>query len=165
MSNSAKPSREKSAGNARHAGRCQVCQHSEREEIERQFTDWGNTVQIATEYMVTRDSIYRHAHALGLFAKRQRNVRKALERIIEKSGDVDVTAAAIVAAVQAYSKINAQGQWVDRTEQVNLNDLFERMTQEELEAYAREGTLPDWFDRTVNATVPQSQEVENSDET
>jgi hypothetical protein len=29
--------------------------------------------------------------------------------------------------------INAAGQWVER-EQVNLNELFERMTQEELEA-------------------------------
>jgi len=35
---------------------------------------------------------YRHAHARGLFAKRQRNVRAALERIIEHAGDVEVTA-------------------------------------------------------------------------
>jgi hypothetical protein len=30
---------------------------------------------------------------------------------------VDVTAGAVVAAIQAYSKINAAGQWIDRTEQ------------------------------------------------
>lgn len=33
-------------------------------------------------------------------------IRAALERIIEKAGEVEVTAGAVVAAVQAYSKIN-----------------------------------------------------------
>jgi hypothetical protein len=61
-----------------------------------------------------RATVYRHAHALGLFSKRQRNVRAALERIIEKAGEVDVSASAVVAAVQVYSKINSAGQWVDR---------------------------------------------------
>jgi hypothetical protein len=89
--------------------------------------------------------VYRHAHAFGLFAKRQHNVRAALERIIEHAGDVEVTAASVVAAVQAYSKINAMGQWVDRSETVNLNELFDRMTREELEVYAQDGTLPGWF--------------------
>jgi acyl-CoA reductase-like NAD-dependent aldehyde dehydrogenase len=85
----------------------------------------------------------------------------ALERIIEHVGEVDVTAQAVVTAVQAYAKINAQGQWIDRTEQVNLNELFERMTQEELEMYARDGQLPVWFTQTVVATPEDSQEVKN----
>ncbi len=50
---------------------------------------------------------------------------------------------------------------VDRTEQVNLNELFERMTQEELEMYARDGQLPVWFTQTVVATPKDSQEVKN----
>src|SRR5713101_1096556 len=87
----------------------------------------------------------RHAHALGLMAKRRRNVRSALERIIEKAGEVEASAAAVVSAVAAYAKINASGQWVDRSESINLNDLFERMTGEEMEAYAREAALPAWF--------------------
>ena len=89
---------------------------------------------------------------------RQRNVRAALERLIEHAGVVEVTASAVVAAVQAYSKINAAGQWVDRSEHVNLNELFERMTQQELESYARDGSLPPWFTATVGATVPDPQE-------
>jgi hypothetical protein len=76
-------------------------------------------------------------------------------------GEVDVTAPAVVAAVQAYAKINAAGQWVDRTEHVNLNELFERMTGEELETYARDGVLPAWFSQTVGATPKQGQETEN----
>jgi len=51
----------------------------------------------------------------------------------------------VVAAVQAYSKINAQGQWIERSESVNLHALFDRMTTAELEAYAQDGRLPQWF--------------------
>jgi len=58
-----------------------------------------------------------------------------------------------VAAIQAYAKINSKGQWVERTEQVNLNELFERMSNEELEAYAKDGKLPEWFTNTVSVLV------------
>jgi hypothetical protein len=81
-----------------------------------------------------------------------------LERIIEKAGEVDVTASAVVSAVQAYAKINAAGELIDRTETVSLNDLFDRMTAPELEAYAQTGTLPGWFRGTVGATEVDSQE-------
>src|SRR5262249_23669662 len=70
---------------------------------------------------------------------------------------------AVVAAVQAYAKINAQGQWIDRSEYVNLNELFERMTRKELEAYAKDGALPGWFSQAVSATPINSQEIENDD--
>jgi len=54
-----------------------------------------------------------------------------LERIIEKAGEVEVSASAVVAAVQAYCKVNAAGRWIERSEQVNLNELFERMSTKE----------------------------------
>jgi hypothetical protein len=91
-------------------------------------------------------------------SSRCRCIRAALERIIEKAGEVEVTAGAVVAAVQAYAKINAAGQWIERTETVNLHELFERMTQDELEAYARDGKLPAWFPQNVTATRPDSEE-------
>ncbi len=119
---------------------------------------WGSPASIAKEYgFADRASVYRHAHALGLFATRQRNVRAALERIIEKAGEVEVSAAAVVAAIQAYSKINASGQWTERSEHVNLNELFERMTQQELEAYAQDGTLPTWFSDTTGMIAVGNQ--------
>lgn len=80
--------------------------------------------------------------AVGLSEKRRRNIRAALEKIIERAGDVEVTASSVVAAVQAYSKINAAGQWIDRTEQVSLNNLFDKMSTQELKDYAETGTLP-----------------------
>ncbi len=83
---------------------------------------------------------------------------RRLERIIEQAGEVEVTSSAVVAAVQAYSKINAAGQWIDRSESVSLNDLFERMSTQELEAYAQTGVLPGWFRSTVGATAGNSEE-------
>jgi hypothetical protein len=143
----------------RHKRNCSICQHPNRAEIEAEFVDWRSPAALAQQYGIAdRASIYRHAHALGLFTKRQRNLRAALERIIEKAGEVEVTAAAVVAAIQAYSKINAAGQWIDRSEHVSLNDLFERMSREELEAYATDGILPAWFTQTTGATTLNSVE-------
>ena len=102
--------------------------------------------------------------AFNLSERRARNLRAALERIIEQAEGVTVNAAAVVSAIQAYAKINSAGQWVDRTEQVNLNDLFARMTGEELEAYAREGTLPDWFTSIVGATPGDGLEEKPNDQ-
>jgi hypothetical protein len=146
----------------RHSTNCRICGHGKRAEIEADFVRWKSPARIATEYRLgNRASVYRHAHAFGLFEKRGRNLRAALERIIEQVGEVDVTAPAVVAAVQAYAKINAAGQWIDRSEHVNLNELFERMTVEELETYARDGVLPASFSQTVGATPKQGQETEN----
>jgi len=57
--------------------------------------------------------------------------------------------------------INTRGEWVERTETLNLNALFDRMSQAELEAYAKDGTLPSWFTETLGATVSDSQETES----
>ena len=142
----------KGANASRHERDCKVCRHADRETIEREWISWGDTSEIVKAYSLSRDSIYRHAHALGLFEKRRRNIRAALEKIIEKAAGVEVTAAAVVAAVQAYAKINAQGQWVDRVEHVDFREIFDRMTREELETYARSGELPAWSSEFLAAT-------------
>ena len=141
----------------RHRRNCSICAHEQREAIESDFVSWRSPAAIATDYgLADRSSVYRHAHALGLFANRQRNIRSALEKIIEKAGDVEANASAVVAAVQAYAKINATGQWIDRTEQVSLNDLFDRMSTQELETYAQTGTLPAWFRAKVGVNSGES---------
>jgi hypothetical protein len=159
MAEGRKSDHQKPVSRGRHEKFCALCKHPQREDIERDFVGWRSPAEIAKRYRLSdRSTVYRHAHAFGLFAKRQRNVRAALERIIEKAGEVEVTAASVVAAVQAYAKINGQGQWIDRNETVNLHELFERMTQGELEAYAQDGRLPAWFSQTVPATDTDGQE-------
>jgi hypothetical protein len=82
----------------RHEANCTICAHEKRWEIERDFVAWKSPTTIAVEYgLPDRASIYRHVQAFNMGAKRARNIRAALERIIEKVGDVDVTAAAVVA--------------------------------------------------------------------
>ncbi len=141
----------------RHKYHCTICSHASREEIEQAFLTWDSPGAIAKKYGVSRDSVYRHGRAFSLIDKRRRNMHSALERIIERAGEVEVTAAAVVSAIAAYAKINASGQWVDRTEYVNLNELFDRMTPDETEAYAREGALPAWFRYALGATGSNSR--------
>ncbi|MFZ0339890.1 MAG: hypothetical protein WAL45_17810, partial [Terracidiphilus sp.] len=60
----------------RHQRNCSVCGHKQREEIESAFIGWRSPAAIAEEYgLADRTSVYRHAHALGLFPKRQKNIR------------------------------------------------------------------------------------------
>jgi hypothetical protein len=59
----------------RHQRACSVCAHAQQEEIEAAFIGWRSPAAIAEEFGLSdRASVYRHAHALGLFQKRQRNV-------------------------------------------------------------------------------------------
>ena len=123
------------------------------------FTNWRSPAAITKAYgLKNRATVYRHAQALALFPKRQRNVRAALEKIIERAGEVEVNAAAVVSAVSAYARINSSGQWVERSERVDLNQLFDRMSAIELEEYARVGKLPAWFiSVTEGATADRGQ--------
>lgn len=142
----------------RHAVECKICRHPQRMQIEGDFVDWQSPAKIAQQYgLRNRASVYRHAHGLGLMEKRARNVRAALEKIIEKAGDVAVSGAAVVGAVSAYARINSGGQWVERSEHIDLNALFERMSATELDAYARESTLPDWFTTVVSGGMPPTK--------
>ena len=131
---------EKAVNVGRHRRNCAICRHTQREEIERNFIAWRSPIAVAQEYgLADRATVYRHAHAFGLFAKRQCNVRAALEHIIEKAGEVEVNATAAVHAVSVYARINAAGQLVERSERINLNELFERMTFQELARISHEG--------------------------
>jgi hypothetical protein len=148
----------------RHEQNCRVCAHSQKDEIERDFVAWKSPAAIAREYCLRdRASVYRHAHALNLFAKRARNIRAALERIIERVDDVDVNAGAVVAAITAFAKINSRGELVEKTEQISLNDLFNRMTPEELKAYAETGTVPAWFPQNFGATADPDPDKDSNE--
>ena len=87
----------KLVNSGRHAAECKICAHAHRHEIERDFINWHSPASIAKQYgLRNRSTVYRHAHAVGLFPKRERNVRAALEKIIERAGEVDVTASLCV---------------------------------------------------------------------
>jgi hypothetical protein len=113
---------------ARHERGCRICAHDHRQEIEEDFIAWKSPAKIAAEHKLRdRASVYRHAHTTNLFPRRAHNVRAALERIIEQADGVPVIAAAVVQAIATYARINARGELIERDEQVNLNDLFDKM--------------------------------------
>jgi hypothetical protein len=133
---------------ARHQSCCKICAHPQREEIERAYVSWQSAQEIAAEFKLRdRSSVYRHANAFDLDAKRARNVRAVLCRLIERAGEVKPNGAAIVQAIALLAKINTRGEFVEPGEQLGTHELFARMTPEEHLAYAVHETLPDWWEK------------------
>jgi hypothetical protein len=144
----------------RHQAQCTVCSSPYREQIEEEFINWGYTRTIGEASGVSRDSIYRHAHALDLFNKRQKNVKFVLEKIMERVNWAPVSASQIVSAFQAYVKFISSEKGTEPAQGTNPKELLERMSQEEREAFARDGSLPDWFSGGKGATPGDGQESE-----
>ena len=95
---------------AMHASQCSICRHPEWEEIEREFMMWKSAKEIANDFQLpSHTSVYRHAHAAGLFDQRRGKTIFALDRVIEHACDVKPTAAAVVSAIALIVKINARG--------------------------------------------------------
>jgi hypothetical protein len=101
-----------------HTRRCNVCRHPNRKDIEQEFLRWRSPDRIALDYKIPdHSSIYRHVHATGIFARRRKTIRAALEPIIECAEFVKVTASSLVKAVHAYAHINEHGEWVNHPTQ------------------------------------------------
>jgi hypothetical protein len=134
----------------RHSRDCKICNHARREEIETAFVDWQPAARIARDFRLgSRQSLSRHARACGLLPKRNQNVAAALATIIERGARARVSAGVAVRAIEVLTKINSRGQWIERRETVNLNELFDRMSRDEMIAYAETGSLPAWFEQTI----------------
>lgn len=97
---------------ARHEAQCGICGDELQEEIDDAFINWEYVNRIAQDFNLDRRAIYRHAHATGLFAKRDKNVRRALGRIIHEADRVTVTADSVVRAVKLLTHVNAHGEWM-----------------------------------------------------
>jgi len=96
-----------------HQAHCGICGNELQEEIDECFVNWECVSQIAGDYELDRSALYRHAHATGLFPRRDRNIRRALSHIIHEADRVQVTADSVVRAVKIFAHINARGEWVN----------------------------------------------------
>ncbi len=97
----------------RHSRKCSVCNHPERDAIEEEFLHWRSPHAIGAHYDIHKKAIYRHAHAMGLFAQRRGNVRAVLEHIIEQAEHAPVTGQTIINAVRALTCLQDDGRWVE----------------------------------------------------
>jgi len=99
---------------AQHKRCCSICNHPERDTIEEAFLQWRSPQNLWWEFKLpSRTTIYRHAHAVGLFDKRSCNLRSALEHMIEDAERVKPTAQGVIQAIRAYTRVNRAGEWID----------------------------------------------------
>jgi hypothetical protein len=134
----------------RHERDCKICRHPDREAIELEFCDWQPLSRLAKDFRLgSRQSLSRHASACGLIPKRNANIAAALSSIVERGMRARVSSRVAVQAIAVLAKINSRGRWIERHETLDLNQLFERMSQAEMLAYAEPGTLPAWFEQTI----------------
>jgi len=133
----------------RHMAQCSICDSPHRDVIEERWVNWCNTSALADNYKVSRDAIYRHMHAFGLFRLRRQNVVRVLERIIEKVDFAPPSCGQILTAINTYMKLQAEGQRMEPTPNANLVPLIERMSKEERASFLEKGTLPEWFSKVV----------------
>jgi hypothetical protein len=114
----------------RHSRKCAICTHPDREAIDEAFLHWSrrvwaddsaqqNIVQIVKNYDVpSLSSLYRHAHATGLWLRRRTKIRFALDRIIEKAGETKPNAYAVIRAIQISCRFADDGTYTEPTKQV-----------------------------------------------
>jgi hypothetical protein len=140
------------ASAARHARKCTVCHHKDREFIDQDYLRWLSPKKIAREYAISHQSVvYRHADATGLRAQRRASLR--------------ATADSVVAAVRLYAQINDQGQW---TPPVRRHIVEHRYTSAAEAASAsasapKKGGVPASDTFTASSAVPPAQADKNSD--
>src|SRR5579863_2843059 len=106
----------------RHAAQCRVCNHPSRAAIEFDFLNWRNPFDLVQSYHLrSLSTIYRHAHATGLFGRRRLNLRFALERMVERVNEAPVTASGILRCVRAITRMNDAGEWIDPPSRVIIS--------------------------------------------
>jgi len=107
---------------ARHAAKCRLCNHPSRAAIEFDFLNWRNPFDLVQSYgLRSLSTIYRHAHATGLFGRRRLNLRFALERMVERVNEAPVTASGIIRCVRAITRMNDAGEWIDPPSRVIIS--------------------------------------------
>lgn len=107
---------------ARHRRKCQVCRHPEREMIEREYRDWFGPLAIARSYGIPERALFRHLEATGLTSSRRKNLRSALERILERGVETEIDGPTIIQAVRAYCCLNDGNEWVEPAKNVSFSN-------------------------------------------
>ena len=99
----------------RHQRKCEICNHPDRDAIEEEFVHWHQPYAISSRYNVSKQSIYRHAHATGLIVQRRENTRSILERILEQAAGTAtrITGQTVINALRAYTCLTDDGRWVE----------------------------------------------------
>ncbi|MHB8412380.1 MAG: hypothetical protein ACYDDI_10610 [Candidatus Acidiferrales bacterium] len=103
----------------RHSRKCVICRHRDCDAIETAFLYWQSPHIITRQFKLPDwRSIYRHAHATGLYQQRRHDLRSPLEKIIERSDEAEVRASDVIQAIRAYACLNDSGEWIEPASRV-----------------------------------------------
>jgi hypothetical protein len=159
--------RPRRANRARHARKCTVCHHKDREFIDQDYLRWLSPKKIAHEYKISHHSVvYRHVDATGLRTQRRASLRATLENFIEQAESVRATAGSVVAAVRLYAQINDQGQWTPPVRRHIVEHRY--VDQRSADSASTPASVPrkDGLSSPVtsaaNSAAPQAQAHKNS---
>jgi hypothetical protein len=145
----------------RHRAQCTICKHPNCREIEDAWLDWCSPAKIEYAYQVSRDSLYRHCHAFGLFSKRRRNIMRAYERIAERLDTVNYSGSTVVSALGVLVKlVNDQkaAEGVQSAERQKAT--VQQVPAKEAESSTADTSLPESGTETPGAEPGQGQNEE-----
>jgi hypothetical protein len=109
------PTPRRRAALSRHRRKCAICAHSQRQAIEDAFSRFESPACIAERFNLgDRRQVYRHAQALGLFVRRNRNLGASLGLLLEKSDRLIPTVTNFLSAAEKYAKIDENGETTRR---------------------------------------------------
>lgn len=100
------PENRSSDSRSRHSRKCSVCRHPQRAAIDHDFIHWYSPSKIVRDFgLYNRRTLYRHAHATGLFHRRGARLASMLEGILECGSTLTATPYSLIRAVEVYSKM------------------------------------------------------------
>lgn len=146
--------------------KCLACCSLEREAIDKALAAGEPLRNIARRVSISPAGLLRHkthlAHAIvraserreerlgeSLLDEMRRVQSKAWELLAKTESDGDHRAS-IVALREVRECLESLGSMLAKAATIHspLRDAFEKMSRDELDAYARDGKLPDWFPKT-----------------
>jgi hypothetical protein len=101
-------------------------------------------LQVIEERALSADLASVPGGKTGLVTKTLKGIGKGDDFQVVEVYEVDIGTIAKICDVQKQVA-EELGQRVRRSEVTDMNRLFERMSRNELDVYARTGALPDWF--------------------
>jgi hypothetical protein len=127
----------------RHARKCSICRHPERQQIDESFLHWRSPHTIMQCFGIkTETTIYHHAHAFNLFALRNCNLQSALCNIIEDIDTRDFTGREILDAVRALAHLTADGRWIHHTSKSEVMYSMQRLPAAQAALPTAQAALP-----------------------
>jgi hypothetical protein len=115
LANPAPVQKKRPASLSRHQRKCTVCHHPQCKEIEQDYLRWGSPATIAREYdLCGPTTVYRPAHATGIFNRRRARLRLALDPLIEQVTEVNLTAHVILSAIKTSFNFQNARKWIGR---------------------------------------------------